>query len=167
VGIFAGGFMLFCSGSCDNPAPHPTTKEEFIAAFTKAYEAGDLKTIEAWANWGDTPEELRSDLLRMCMFFAGKNKVVSIKCEEYDPRFIRERVNKGETLHFSLKPVFWFSFETRGHAGFEGGESSSYGRGALGYDGGKLYFCGPNIDFGPWRAKHPRKSTSGGGSSAQ
>jgi hypothetical protein len=46
------------------------------------------------------------------MFFAGKNKVVSIKCEEYDPRFIRERVNKGETLHFSLKPVFWFSFET-------------------------------------------------------
>ena len=128
-----------------------------MARFTKAYESGDKETLASWANWGDVPEELRPAYSSWLTLFAGENKVVAIACVDYDPRFIKEQIDKGERIHFSLTPELWFTVETSGHAGFEGGASSSQLKGALGREGGHLYFCGPLPDFDPWRRSHSSK----------
>lgn len=96
--------------------------------------------------WGDVPESLRPNYLGMFTMFAGENKVVSLKIEDYDAKFVESMVANGEPVKFSTTPVYWYSLETAGKAGFEGGNSSTSLRGALGYHEGKLYFCGPIPD---------------------
>lgn len=139
--------VLFACTSCSGTrTPHPTTKEEFSEAFKKAFEEGDRQTIGSWVLWGDIPKNLRSTYVEVFTAFAGKNKVVSISIEKYDPKYVQPMVEQGRQIHFSATPVYWFTIETAGNAGFEGGKSSSSLRGALGYDNGKLYFCGPIVE---------------------
>jgi len=79
-----------------------------------------------------------------------------LTCVDYTPDFIKPRVEKGEQLHFTLEPVYWFHIETVGN-GSESGESRLWWEGALGYEGNQLYFCGPVMDYRGWRALHPEQ----------
>lgn len=151
-----GGLLLLCGACSRKSIPHPTTKEEFAVAYKKAFEEGDRETIAQWVKWGDVPRELRARYLDLHTTFAGQNKVVLIKVDAYDEAFVKPEVEQGQKVHFSLKPVYWYRIETFGKAGNDGGKSETWLEGALGYEDGKLYLCGPIMDFTEWRKLPPK-----------
>lgn len=141
---FLVSILVLFSGCSREQLDHPRTKDEFVAAYRAAYDAGDTKTIGRWVKWGDTPNQIRTRYPGMVSVFAGKYKVDSISVVPFDEH--KHAESDGRRVHYSLEPVYWFHIETVGNDGFQGSVSRITLRGALGCEDGKLWFCGPIPD---------------------
>lgn len=122
---------------------HPSTKEDFLAAYKTAYERGDVDSLVALVAWDDVPTRLRQQQIRLLTNYAGRHTITSIHLIEYENDDSTPIVIDGREVLPNLRPLFWLEVTTSGHQGFDGGESQYSIKAAVGRKGEWLMFCGP------------------------
>lgn len=145
---------LIASTGCvsEGMANHPTSQEEFKAAFENAYNANNANGMKKLIYSDGMPDEMIEYYTNSLTECAGRHQIESIEFTpfESDPR--SSPMSEEPPFHIfdgqprpvslNLTPEYWIDIATVGNEGYQGSESSLDLAFPVGVHEGRYFFCG-------------------------